>query len=294
MSIENFIPELWSSAILDPYLKNLVFGQPSVVNTDYEGQIQEMGNTVHVSTIGFPTVQSYDKTQDLTIEDLSDTGAELLINQGDYFAFRVNDVDKVQAAGNFQSDAMNLAAYGLKNTVDQYIAGLFSTDTLTANKLGNVKVYDGDPESIPNGDIPAYQVLVKLGEALDAQNTPTEGRYAVVSPNFRSALQMDRRFTWVANAGTDDTLRNGHIGEAAGFEVLVSNNLAQVGGRDLISAGVPGAISFASQINSVEAFREQSRFADVVRGLNIYGAKTFRPNGIATAAVAYDSTWSHS
>ncbi|GAA4175771.1 P22 phage major capsid protein family protein [Gryllotalpicola koreensis] len=293
MSIENFIPELWASAILDPYLKSLVFGQPTVVNTDYEGQISQQGDTVHVTTIGYPTIGSYDKTTDITIEDLSDTGQELVIDQGDYFGFRVNDVDKVQAAGNFQSDAMGLAAYGLKNTVDQYIAGLF-TGAQTANKLGNVSVFDGDPKDISGTDISAYQVLVKLDEALDKANVPTEGRYVVVSPAFRAALQMDQRFTSAAHSGTTETLRNGNIGQAANFEVLVSNNLAKVGGRDLISAGVPGAISFASQINSVEALREQKRFADIVRGLNIYGAKLFRPEGIATAQVAIHSTFSAS
>jgi len=295
VAIENFIPELWASAILDPYLKSLVFGQPTVVNTDYEGELQAQGDTVHVTTVGYPTISSYDKSTDIDIEDLSDTGQDLTVDQGDYFAFRVNDVDKVQAAGNFQSDAMNLAGYGLKDTVDQFIAAKFLTDPATANKLGNVTVLDDDPRNITTGEITAWQVLVKLEEALDKQSVPTDGRYVVISPAFRSALQMDRRFTSQNESGTTDTLRNGLVGRAASFDVLVSNNIAQDSlGRDVISAGVPGAISFVSQINSVEAFREQKRFADVVRGLNIYGAKTFRPEGIATANVAVTGSYTAS
>jgi hypothetical protein len=293
VAIENFIPELWAAAVLNPYLKALVYGQPSVVNTDYEGQIEQMGDTVHVTTIGYPTISSYDKTTDISIEDVDDSGEELTIDQGDYFAFRVNDIDKVQAAGNFESSALMLAGYGLRDTVDQFIASKFLTDTATSNQLGPVNVLDDDPRNIVagSGDIAAWQVLVKLREALDSQSVPTDNRYAILPPPMVSALLMDRRFTSVAESGSSQALRQGLVGQAAGFDILESNNVPKVpagqsgAGNWVVSAGVPGAISFATQLTEVEALREQLRFADMVRGLNIYGAKTFRPQGIATAYV---------
>lgn len=289
MAITNFIPELWSAAVQLPFEKALVFGQPSVVNRDYEGEIKQQGDTVNITTIGDPTIKTYDKTVDIEVEDLSDGTIKLLIDQGDYFAFRVNDVDKVQAAGDFQGPATQRAGYGLKDKVDRYIAGFAnlavgSGGPITANRLGNVSVVNGTGTGKPGaGQTTAWNVLVDLNQKLNEQSVPTDGRYVIVSPSFYSALLMDPRFTRVDASGTSEGLRNGIVGRALGFDVLMSNNTVSASSRNLIVAGVPGALSFASQIVETEALRSEKRFADIIRGLHVYGAKITRPEGIATA-----------
>ena len=80
-----FIPEFWSDQVQVPFEANLVFGQPKVANRKYEGTIKEKGDTVHVSSIGDPTVSTYDKTTNLTVEDLTDAETAMTIDQGDYF-----------------------------------------------------------------------------------------------------------------------------------------------------------------------------------------------------------------
>ena len=47
MAITNFIPEVWSAAILEALRAKLVF--PSLCNRDYEGDIREAGDTVHIT-----------------------------------------------------------------------------------------------------------------------------------------------------------------------------------------------------------------------------------------------------
>lgn len=289
MAITNFIPKLWNSAIQLPYEKALVFGQPSVVNRNYEGTIRQQGDTVNITTIGDPTIKAYDKGADIEVEDLTDGTLKLVIDQGDYFAFRVNDVDAVQAAGDFRSPATQRAAYGLKDKVDTYIASLFNLSAanggpIAANRLGDVSVINGTGTGKPGtGQTTAWNVLVGLQERLNKQNVPTDGRYAIVPPEFLSALLQDPRFTRVDASGTSDGLRNGIVGRAAGFDILMSNNVPTASSRSLITAGVPGALTFASQLTETEAMRSQGRFADIVRGLNIYGAKITRPEGLATA-----------
>lgn len=289
MAITNFIPKLWDAAIQLPYENALVFGQPSVVNRKYEGTIRQQGDTVNITTIGDPTIKTYDKGADITVEDLTDGTLKLVIDQGDYFAFRVNDVDAVQAAGDFRSPATQRAAYGLKDKVDKYIAGLFKLTAAnggpaTANTLGNVSVIDGTGTGKPGtGQTTAFNVLVNLGKALNKQSVPTDGRYAIVPPEFLAALLQDPRFTRVDASGTSEGLRNGIVGRAVGFDILLSNNVPVASTRSLICAGVPGALSFASQLTETEALRSQGRFADIVRGLNVYGAKILRPEGLATA-----------
>ncbi|GGJ55722.1 P22 phage major capsid protein family protein [Glutamicibacter ardleyensis] len=292
MAIENFIPELWSAAILEPFEQALVFAQPQICNRDYEGQIRQMGDTVNVTSVGAPTIRSYAKDTDLTFEDLTDTGAKLIIDQGDYFGFRVNDIDRTQAAGNFEGSGVAQAGTGLRDKVDKYIASLIKTNALTGNKLGDAKVIDDDPAFADAAtQTTAYQVLIKLREKLDVNGVPTVGRYVVVNPEFVSALLMDKRYTDLSASGSLVPLLNGQVGRGAGFDVLVSNNLATVGGAGankdykVITAGVAAASSFAMQLTQVEAIREEKRFANIVRGLQVYGAKVFRPAGLATANI---------
>ena len=290
MAITNFIPELWSAAVKMPYEKALVFGQPTVANRDYEGTIKQQGDTVNVTTISDPTIKTYDKGSDIEIEDVSDANIKLVIDRGDYFAFRVNDLDRVQAAGDFQSPATQRAGFGLKDKVDKFIASQF--DKTAANggpksALGTLKVINGVGGNTPGtGQLTAYDVLVKLANALNKENTPTDGRYVIIDPDFLAALQHDPRFSRVDASGTSETLRNGIVGRALGFDVLISNNTT--GG--LAYAGIPGALSFANQLTEVEALREQKRFADVVRGLNVYGAKIFHPEGLATAKCTFEDS----
>lgn len=301
MAITNFIPELWESAVQVPFEKALVYGQPSVSNRDYEGQIRQQGDTVHVTSIDSPTIRSYNKTTDLTIEDLTDSDSALVVDQGAYFAFRVNDVDAVQAAGDFRSPALNQAGIGIRDQTDQYLAGWFKNDgtaaidpghatnkfgPIPANRLGTLTVYSNSSGTPGVGQFLAFDVLVELGERLDEQSVPTVGRFAIVPPAFHSALLRDERFTRVDASGTSEGLRNGLVGRAVGFDVLVSNNNPTDGaGNKYVNAGVPSALSMAQQILSTEALRAQNRFADIVRGLSVYGAKVFRPEGLATARV---------
>jgi hypothetical protein len=293
MAITNFIPELWAAAVQLPFEKALVFGQSTVANTKYEGVIKEQGDTVNITTISDPTIRTYDKNADITIEDLTDGQLKLLIDQGEYFAFRVNDVDRVQAAGDFQSPATQRAGFGLKDKVDQYIASLFNLAAnaggpITANRLGNVSVVNGTGTGKPGaGQTSAWSVLVDLQNRLNKNSVPTDGRYAIVDPDFLSALEHDPRFSAVDASGSSETLRNGLVTRAAGFDVLLSNNTVKAASRSLVVAGIPDALSFANQLVEVEAMRSQSRFADIVRGLNIYGAKITHPEGLATANVEY-------
>lgn len=278
MAITNFVPELWSAAVQVPFERSLVYAQGNVVNRKYEGQITQMGDTVHVTSIADPTIRTYDKTTDLTTEDLDDSSTSLVIDQGNYFSFRVNDVDKVQAAGDFQGPATARAGYRLKDGLDTFVGGMY-TDALAANQLGVIEVAKDQSGT-------AYDILVELSVKLTQADAPTDGRYVVVPPEFHGVLQRDDRFVRVDASGTDQGLRNGLIGRAAGFDILLSNNAPTTDdGERVVMAGIPDAISVAEQITQTEALRAQARFADIVRGLHVFGGKVFEPAGLATALV---------
>ena len=276
MALDNFIPEVWSARLLENLQKALVFGQEGVVNRDYEGEIQQSGDTVRINAIGEITVGTYTKNTNISApETLSDAQVTLLINQAKYFNFQIDDVDKAQQKPKVMDAAMREAAYALADTADQYIAGLY-TGVAAGNTIG-----DDTTPIVPTASN-AYEYLVDLGVLLDEDNVPNMGRWVVVPPWFYGLLLKDDRFVKTGSPSADATLRNGQVGEAAGFTVLKSNNVPNTSGAKYkIVAGHPIAISYAEQINSVEAYRPEARFADAVKGLHLYGAKLVRSAAIA-------------
>jgi uncharacterized protein YmfQ (DUF2313 family) len=108
----------------------------------------------------------------------------------------------------------------------------------------------------------------------------------VITPDLHGCLLRDSRFVKANEAGTDTGLRNGMVGRAAGFDILLSNNAPNTTGSEFATiAGNNTAITFADQISKTEAYRPQSSFSDAVKGLALYGAKVIRPDSLASALV---------
>ena len=276
MAIDNFIPEVWSARLLMNLRKFLVYGQAGVVNRDYEGEINQAGDTVRINSIGPVTVGSYVKNTNIgDPETLTDAQQSLLIDQAKYFNFQVDDIDRAQQKPQVMDAAMQEAGYGLRDVADQFIAGLY-TGVAAGNTVGD------DTTPIVPTKTNAYEYLVDLATMLTDAKVPQDGRWVVVPPWFYGLLLKDDRFVDASKSGSADALRNGQVGRAAGFDVLQSHNVPNTAGSKYkIIAGHPMAISYAEQINKVEAYRPEKRFADAVKGLHLYGAKLVRPAGIA-------------
>ena len=280
MAITNFIPEVWSAAILEALRAKLVF--PSLCNRDYEGDIREAGDTVHITGYNDVTVHKYIRGQAITVDDATDKEAAVLtIDQSDYFAFKVNDLDKTQAKADLTGKFTNSAAYNMMKNVETYISNLMDAAVSTPAKTVAV----GTPAD-------AYLAVVEAGRKLDVQSVPDEGRWLVVSPDFYALLLQDSRFVEGTEAG-HNTLLNGVVGQVRGFTVVKSNNVpSKKASPDTqsILAGTNAAVTFAQQVSKVEAMRMQTDFADMVRGLDLYGAKVIRPECLTKITLNLSTT----
>ena len=277
MAIVRFRPEIWAAQLLVALQKALVYAQPGVVNRDYEGEISDAGDTVRITSISDPTIGTYTPNSTvITPEELTDAQRNLVIDQAKYFAFKVDDVDRRQAKGDVVPEALRRAAYKLRDLVDQYIAAMY-TSVDNANKVNS-----GSAVAITTAAL-AYTNLVALRTELDEANVTTEGRWVVIPPWYEGLLLDSPNFINAEKAADGGmALRNGTIGRAAGFNILKSNNVVNVTGDDYaILAGVDTAISYAEQINKVEAYRPESSFSDAVKGLHLWGAKVIRPDSLA-------------
>jgi N4-gp56 family major capsid protein len=279
MAVDTFIPKIWSSELFVALREKLVFGQTGIINRDYEGEISQSGDTVHIGSLTRPTIATYTKNSTaITPQVLATTDQTLVIDQAKYFAFQVDDVDQRQAkdGGALLNKAADDSAFGLAETTDLFLANLMATNA------GNVLT----PADINTTDL-AYKAILTLKLKLDKAKVPAENRFLIVSPEFYALVLQDSRFIYANQYGSNAPIMNGEVGKILGFSVMVSLNLPQgtAGTNPEVSnfviAGHPMATTYAEQINSVEAYRPQSSFGDAIKGLHLYGAKVVRPEALA-------------
>lgn len=273
----DFIPTVWAARLLVALEKSLVYGQTNVCNRDYEGEVRASGNTVKIASIGDVTVDDYTKDTDIgDPETLTDAEQTLLIDQAKFFNFYVDSIDRAQQNVNALDEAMRRASWSLRDYADTFLAGIMEAAVLTGNKIGTT----GTPK-VPTKD-DAYEYLVDLGVLLDEANVPIEGRFVVVPAWFHGLLLKDERFVKAGTRRSDIAIRNGEVGEAAGFSILKSNNVPNTTGEKYkILAGHSIATSYVEQIVDVQTYKPEKRFGDAVKGLHVYGGKVVRPTALA-------------
>ncbi len=276
MALE-FIPTVWASRLLTALGSALVYGQAGVCNRDYEGEIRKSGNTVKIASIGDVTIDDYTKDTDIgDPETLTDEEQTLLIDQSKYFNFYVDSVDRAQQNVNVLDEAMRRSAWKLRDLSDTFLAATMEAVVPAGNKIGSV----GTPK-VPTKD-DAYEYLVDLSVLLDEANTPIDGRFVVIPAWFHGLLLKDERFIKSGTRRSDTAIRNGEVGEAAGFSILKSNNVPNTTGTKYkIMAGHSIATAYVEQIVDVQTYKPEKRFGDAVKGLHVYGAKVVRPTCLA-------------
>jgi hypothetical protein len=256
----------------------LVYGGPSVVNRDYEGDIALAGDTVHITNFSDPTVKTYTAEQDITVDSITDSDTSLIVDQAKYFAFDVDDVNRRQALSGWVESVSAGGAYKLADAIDTYLSGIMYTAVNGgSNDLGD--------KTVDISDNTAYPLLVDLRTTLTNDNVPSAGRWVIVPPEFYAALLQDNRFVDAsASADSGAALRNGFVGRAAGFDVFESTTVPEpTANRWALIAGHPMATTFAQQIADIRALERELRFGDLVKGLNLYGGKVVRPTALALA-----------
>lgn len=273
MGVENFIPEKWAASMLVQLRKNLVHA--ALINRDYEGDIKDAGDTVRINELGTVTIGDYTKNGSVSWQTMDDAQKMLLIDQAKYFAVKLDDIDKAQTKPKLMDGIMAEAAYGIADTIDQHLAGLYS-------QAGN---------SVTALTVTAGNVLLNLSNMqleLDEANVPTGGRYIIVPPwyNQHLVLAASGAVSSTATRKTmdDGIIVNGYVGSLFGFNILMSNNVNNNGTVWNIMAFNRSAITHASQIAKIEAVRIQDGFQDGVKGLYLYGSKVVKSAAMVKCA----------
>lgn len=263
MATANFISEVWSQKLKRIFDDVVVMA--SLVNTDYEGDIQSAGDVVHIRTFGDVTVNDYTRDMTISFQALTDPMVDLTIDQQKYFAFKVDDLDKAQSNIDILNGYAGRGAIAIRDVVDSRLIGHHS-DVDSGNVLGT----DVSPIALSSSNI--YDYITQMSEVLDESKMPQEDRHLVITPKFKTMLLQSTEFTRATSLG-DNIVQNGYIGNVAGFNVHVTTNNPADSGVINLMGFHKDMIAFASQVSKVETVRPYNMFADAVKGLYLYGSK---------------------
>ena len=263
----------------------------AICNTDYMGEIKSFGDTVNIVQEPQITVSDYTRGATASSTALTDNELQLVVDQAKYFQFQLDDIEKRFSHINFQSVASDNAAYKLRDALDSNVFAYLGADaqvSTTANRLGTT----GTPIDIgfASGEIDPLNSMSTSAKLLDIQNAPEEGRWFVGAPEWYDVLAntSSKLLSVDYNAGKG-SLRNGLVasGLVRGFQMYKSNNLMTVDLSGLTPAGSAtqpvatwgqmSSTACASQLKIVESLRSTTTFADIVRGLLVFGRKVLRP-----------------
>lgn len=266
----------------------------------YFGEISDYGDTVKIIKEPDITVSSYSRGQTVTAQDLDDDEITLTVDQANAFAFKVDDIEKKHSHNNWNSLASNRAGYKLKDSMDSECLTYIDSQIPTANQLGT----EASPTTINVSGSPTYTplgILNRFQRLLNEANVPFEDRWIVGSPHFYELLGDEDSKILSEDYTEKGILRNGKIADGKllrGFELYMSNNLGTVGTGSTANSGTNGtwliaghrsAVATAEQITKTETFRDPDSFADVVRGLHVYGRKSLRTDALVGAVWRLDS-----
>ena len=299
-----FIPTLWSGKLAQKFYAATVFGE--IANTDWQGDITGMGDTVIINTIPTITINNYEIGQNLNYEIPAPSTISLTISKGKYFGVNVNNVLELQAKPKLMDVFTNDAAMQMKIQIDQdVLGGTFNQGAsynqgADAGKISGAFDLGTDDAPITLSALNILQNITALSSVLDEANVPETDRFLVISPTERQILMQSNLAQAQFMGDPSSILRNGKVGMIDRFTVYVSNLLPRaaagedwVGGTDAgtakrhaIMAGHKSAITFASQIAKVESLQNPNDFGTLIRGLNVYGYKVVQADGLALLVAA--------
>jgi hypothetical protein len=278
MSIVNSIPKLVSTKLLMTLHNNLV--AKKICTMDTGSQITKMGDTVTFTGLSTPTISPYTGT--ITPETLKDAGITLVIDQKNYYAFYVDDIEAFRSIIDLKGTCIEEAGYALRDTADKYVLGLYAGANTTVTATVS--------------ETTALSTTSTVCRKMEEKNIKPGQRWMIIPPWYKEKLIL---------AGVKFSIKEGIGGAKDGLswanewdtDLYVSNNLTTTGSEGSYvtecMAGSYNAIVYAEQILKSRYFPEvQTAFAGQADGLHVFGAKVIKPDELIriTATQAAAST----
>lgn len=287
----DWLATIFSRKVLE-FFKNASVVE-GITNNDFLGEIAAFGDAVEIIKEPVITVASYTRGLATVDQELLDNNIVLQIDQANYFAFKIDDLETKLAHVNWKELATSSGAYALRDKFDLEVLQFMADGASTF--LNDVVFANGKDIGFGTGETNPLDLLSEMARTLDEKNVPEEGRYIVASPKFLEAL---------VKAGSDllssdfndgaASLKNGLVMAAPlrGFRIHKTNNFPTYTstttvktGNEMLVAGHISAVATASAITNVETIRLEGSFGDKVRGLHVYARGIVRSESLVVARI---------
>ena len=284
----NFLPIIYSQKVQKFFRTASVV--EDITNTDYSGEIENYGDTVNIIKEPTITVSSYTRGGQINLQNLADDQLQLTVDQANAFAFKVDDIEERQSHINFEALATSSGAYALKDSYDEnVIANMFSNAGTTVGSDGS-----GTDTGFGSSETDPTDILANSAKRLHAADVPTDNRWFLGTPEFYEQLGQASAKLMDASVTGDGAspLRNGNVldGLVNGFKLYMTNNFAASSTSNYFKVmfGHMSSTATANQIAKTEVVRDPDSFADIVRGLHIFGRKVLRTEALIARHLLID------
>ena len=157
MAVTNFIPQIWEARLLAKFHERSITDLITTAPTKIEG------NKIIFNHVSDVSINAYEGT--VNFEDLTTSKVELPLDHKNYWAFKVDDVDAVQSAGELIDPHVQEAGYGLQEATDKFVLD---------EALKTVNTVD-------KGSLKAYDIIVKCNTTFNKKKVPKSDRFAVIN-----------------------------------------------------------------------------------------------------------------
>jgi hypothetical protein len=276
----NWLPVIYSQKVQKFFRTASVI--EDITNTDYAGEIENYGDTVNIIKEPTITVASYTRGGAIALQNLADDQLQLVVDQANAFAFKVDDIEERQSHVNWESLATSSGAYALKDSYDaNVIAAMVSGAGTTVGSDGS-----GTDTGFGTSETDPANILANASKRMHGADIPTDNRWFLGTPEFYEQLGQASAKIMDASVTGDgkSPLRNGSVmnGMVNGFKLYMTNNFAASTTSNYYKVlyGHMSSTATANAIAKTEVVRDPDSFADIVRGLHVFGRKVLRSTAL--------------
>lgn len=294
-----YIPTIYSKKHNLYLYENLVIA--GISNTDYQGDIANQGDSVIVPELPDITIFDYHPQTGLPLQAPSPSSTTLLIDHAKGFNYAINAVQEKQSHVNF-ADWNNHAVNMLARSIDAVPLQDIYTDAGTGNAGTTAGVNSGafnlgdTTHAVAVDKDNAHKLVTMMGAVLDEQKWGDKDRWLVAPPWFFQLLKISPIGDAAVTGDASSPLRHGAIGEVDRFRLHRSNELMTASGTNgtasvtgtYILFGTKQALTFATQLTISEVLKNPNDFGNIHRGLQVFGYKVMKSEGIGCAFCYYN------
>jgi len=261
----NFIPELWSPMVKRAVESNLTMAR--LVMRDFEGEIRQKGDTVHIADISNLSVGDKSASSNVSYETITEDKTDITINKHKYAAFKLEDIVAVQSNVNLMNEYSNKIGYALAKVIDTDLLALY---VALSQSVG------ADNTAITETTF--LQAVQYLDQA-DAPETDRSGVfYAGEKANFL-AVDTFVQYDATGIGGQQNPIIKGQFGELYGVKIYFTTNVtttgSPAGNHNLMFHKEAFALAMQRDIR-IQSQYDIDALAEKVVGDVLYGLSEYR------------------